>query len=328
MTDQNMLINPPSNTTTIEKFSSEVLAGLSSSPKRLFSKYFYDSYGDRLFQQIMAMPEYYLTKCELDIFSNQTAALAAAIDNDGSPFDLIELGAGDAKKSFYLLKYLVDQQTDFTYRPIDISGNILCELESKLLTEIPALDIESMEGEYFEALKNVANPSGRRKVILFLGGNIGNMELEEAAAFCSELRSYLNPGDRVLIGFDLKKNPQIILEAYNDPNGITAAFNLNLLTRINCELGANIDLEKFSHFQNYDPITGACRSYLISLTNQSVRIADKIIKFTANEPIFMEISQKFSPLQVAELAKESGFDQSYEITDPKGWFIDAIWTAK
>lgn len=327
MTNQNMLMKPPLGATTTEKFSSEVLDGLATSPKHLLSKYFYDSYGDRLFQQIMAMPAYYLTQCELDIFKNQTAAIAKAIDSKASPFDLIELGAGDAMKSSFLLKYLVDQQTEFTYCPIDISGNILSELELKLLSEIPNLAIDCFEGEYFSALQSVAKRSNRRKVVLFLGGNIGNMELDEATRFCKELRGQLDPGDGVLIGFDLKKNPHTILEAYNDRNGITAAFNLNLLARINRELDADINLEKFSHFQNYDPITGACRSYLISLENQSISIAGKIIKFTANEPICMEVSQKFSPLQIKQLARNSGFSCSDELTDTKGWFIDAIWTA-
>ena len=183
MTEQNTLLKPTLSAATTAKFAKEVLNGLSENPKNLLSKYFYDSYGDRLFQQIMNMPSYYLTRCELDIFKNQTDAIVTAIASNDGPFDLIELGAGDASKSSFLLKQLVNQQAEFTYCPIDISGNILAELEVKLLAEIPNLDVDCFQGEYFTALQKATKRSNRRKVVLFLGGNIGNMELEEATSF-------------------------------------------------------------------------------------------------------------------------------------------------
>jgi uncharacterized SAM-dependent methyltransferase len=154
----------------------------------------------------MAMPEYYLTRCEMDIFKNRTVDLATIITNADTAFDVIELGAGDATKSSYLLKYLVRQNIEFTYMPIDISGNILNVLHEKLKADIPGLPITCLEGDYFTMLKKATKISGRRKVVLFLGGNIGNMEKEEALAFCLELREHLNPGDIVLMGFDLKES--------------------------------------------------------------------------------------------------------------------------
>lgn len=310
------------------KFYSDVINGLRANPKKLPSKYFYDKKGDELFQRIMAMPEYYLTDCELDIFSNQTAKLAEMITKINGPFDLIELGAGDAMKSTYLLKYLVEQKTDLTYMPIDISGNILSELEDKLKTELPELKTICLEGEYFAMLKKAASLSSRRKVVMFLGGNIGNMELDEAYAFCSELKKNLSSNDLLLIGFDLKKNPRTILKAYNDPAGITAAFNLNLLTRINHDLQGNFRIDQFQHYQTYDPIGGACRSYLISMMDQNVNIEDKNFNFKESEPICMEVSQKFSKADIQHLAKNSGFDIIGEITDSKGWFIDTVWQLK
>lgn len=313
---------------TNEKFHREAMEGLRSNPKRLSSKYFYDGNGDRLFQRIMAMPEYYLTHCELDIFSNKTAALADAITRGDGPFDLIELGAGDAMKSSYLLKHLVGQGVEFTYMPIDISGNILTVLGHKLKADMPELDMVCLEGEYVDMLEKAASLSPRRKVVLFLGSNIGNMELEEAYAFCRELHKKLNSGDILLIGFDLKKNPYTILDAYNDKAGITAAFNLNLLTRINRELGADFDLEQFRHYQGYDPINGACRSYLISLSDQDVTIRHETVSFTKNEFIYMEVSQKFSPADIEQLAQKSGFDIIGEIADSKNWFLDALWQVK
>lgn len=308
-----------------ENFLSDVLKGLKESPKKLQSKYFYDEAGDRLFQQIMNMPEYYLTDCELDIFKNKNEALARSILIDNSPFDLIELGAGDAMKSSYLLEYLTKQNTDFTYMPIDISGHILEELSEKFNRNLPDLEIKTLEGDYFDMLNKAMSISQRRKVVLFLGGNIGNMDLEESYHFCRELRRKLNLGDILIVGFDLKKNPHTILNAYNDPAGITSSFNLNLLIRMNRELEAYFDVLNFQHYQTYDPISGACRSFLVSLVEQNVHIGNEVFHFKENELIDMEISQKFSPEDISKLARDSKFHIIDEILDSKNWFVDSIW---
>ena len=313
------------NQVNITKFHSDVLEGLQKKQKKLSSKYFYDKTGDRLFQEIMAMPEYYLTKCELDIFKNKKEDLTAFIATENEPFDLIELGAGDAMKSTYLLKYLVESNKDFTYMPIDISGNILSVLKEKLSTEIPKLEVVSLEGDYFEMLDKAASMSFRKKVVLFLGSNIGNMNSDEAENFCLQLNKNLHSGDIVLIGFDLKKNPHTILNAYNDEAGITAAFNLNLLHRINRELNADFEVENFQHYQTYDPVSGACRSYLVSLKNQDVTIENEVISFKENELIDMEVSQKFSEKEINELAEKSGFKILGEIKDSKKWYVDSVW---
>lgn len=311
---------------SINNFRKDVLDGLLLPQKKLSSKYFYDKDGDRLFQQIMAMPEYYLTNCELDIFKNKTAELAKNIIADQTPFDLIELGAGDATKSTFLLRYLYKNKIDFSYVPIDISRYILNGLEEKLANELPALEVISLTGEYFDMLNQATTMSKRRKVILFLGSNIGNMDVKEANYFCREINKKLNEGDLFIAGFDLKKNPHTILAAYNDAQGITAAFNLNLLKRINRELDSNFDTSGFQHYQTYDPVSGACRSFLISVCKQSVRIGNTVIKFEKDEPIDMEISQKFSEDDIKHLAKNSGFRIVHEISDSQNWFIDSIWS--
>lgn len=308
-----------------ETFLADVLEGLSSSPKKLHSKYFYDEAGDRLFQQIMNMPDYYLTNCELDIFKNKTELLAKSILIDNEPFDLIELGAGDAMKSSYLLEHLTKKNIDFTYMPIDISGHILEELNEKFSRDLPELDVITLEGDYFDMLDKAMTISQRRKVVLFLGGNIGNMDMGESYHFCRELRRKLNRGDILLIGFDLKKNPQTILDAYNDEAGITSSFNLNLLIRMNRELEADFDVLNFQHYQTYDPISGACKSYLVSLTEQNVHIGNQIFRFEENELIDMEISQKFSQDDISKLARDSKFHIIDEIADSKNWFVDSIW---
>lgn len=327
---KNMNLQLPELQTTDENyyddFRKDVLEGLTARHKKLSSKYFYDKTGDRLFQQIMMMPEYYLTQCELDIFKNKTGEIFDSIIADHTPFDLIELGAGDAMKSTYLLKFLTEKGVDFTYMPIDISGNILSVLSNKLSNELPELEILPLEGEYFEMLDKATYISERRKVVLFLGGNIGNMDVDESSHFCREVKRKLNPGDLLLVGFDLKKNPHTILNAYNDSAGITAAFNLNLLSRINRELGGNFNISRFQHYQTYDPVSGACKSYLVSLEQQHVRIGCAVIEFQQNELIDMEISQKFSEIDIRKLAKDSGFHIVREIKDSKGWFVDSIWT--
>jgi len=321
-------INTASKTAT-DQFYEDVITGLHSTPKRLNSKYFYDANGDKLFQDLMNCEEYYPTNCELEIFAEQTAEMAKAIIADGSPFDLIELGAGDATKSSYLLQYLLDQKADFTYLPIDISDNVISYLNITLPVVLPGLQITGLNGDYFDMLTKASEGSTRRKVVLFLGSNVGNMPIDVATDFCREVRKHLSSGDRMLIGIDLKKDPKTVLAAYNDKGGITKRFNLNLLERINRELNADFDITKFEHYPTYDPETGACKSYLISLTDQVVKINGKEhIHFLKDEYIFMEISQKYTVAQTNEMAAAAGFKTADQFFDSKHWFLDAVWVAE
>jgi L-histidine Nalpha-methyltransferase len=323
-----------SNTMTTEtpdiktsQFYTDVIKGLTTNPKRLSSKYFYDAKGDKIFQELMNCEEYYPTKCELEIFSEQTGELAQAIAGDGGPFDLIELGAGDAMKSTYLLRYLIDQKIDFTYLPIDISDNVISYLNNTLPLTLPGVKITGLNGEYFDMLKKAAILSTRRKVVMFLGSNVGNMPVSEAIGFIKELNRHLSPGDMLLIGIDLKKAPKTVLAAYNDKEGITKRFNLNLLERINRELSGDFDLQQFDHYATYDPETGACKSYLVSLNDQTVHIGDETIRFAKDEYIYMEISQKFTIKQTEQMAREANFTPVRELFDSKQWFMDAVWVA-
>uniref|UniRef100_UPI002628B313 L-histidine N(alpha)-methyltransferase n=1 Tax=uncultured Mucilaginibacter sp. TaxID=797541 RepID=UPI002628B313 len=276
-----------------QSFIKDVLAGLSASPKKLQSKYFYDAAGDKLFQEIMNCPEYYLTNCEMEIFSEQTAAIVQTLTENFESFDLIELGAGDATKSVFLLQELLSKKVDFTYLPIDISTNVIEQLEQNLPQKLPGLQMHGLNGDYFDMLKEASQLSSRAKVVLFMGSNIGNMPVKEAQQFCHALRHQLSPNDLLIIGFDLKKNPKTILAAYNDAAGITKNFNLNLLKRINRELEADFDLKQFEHYPTYDPVTGACKSYLVSLKKQQVKLGEHLIGFEENELIDMEVSQKY-----------------------------------
>ncbi|MEO5910024.1 MAG: L-histidine N(alpha)-methyltransferase [Pelobium sp.] len=310
----------------MNKFLQEVLEGLSATPKHLHAKYFYDESGDKIFQQIMASEEYYLTDCEMEIFTQQTVEIAKALKNGFNSFDLVELGAGDATKSSHLLKQLVKEGVDFNYFPIDISSNVIHHLEQELPKEIPGLNIKGFNGEYFEMLEKANSFSSRRKVVLFLGANIGNMPISEAEDFCKKLRANLTKTDLVLMGIDLKKNPKTIRAAYNDKAGFTRDFNLNLLKRMNKTLEADFNLDAFEHYPMYDPLTGSCKSYLISLKEQTVRIGEAdFIKFEENEPVFMEISQKYSLQETNDLALKTGFAPVHHFLDEKSWFVDAVW---
>ncbi len=307
-------------------FYNDVIRGLTSTPKRLQSKYFYDETGDALFQQIMNSEEYYLTNCELEIFSQQTPVLAQTLLEKYKDFDVVELGAGDATKTVHLLQYLVETGARFTYYPVDISGNVIRYLEKELPEKIEGISVTGLQGEYFDMIKQANQLSDKRKLVLFLGSNIGNFSKQEAIEFLTSLGQCLLPGDVMLIGFDLKKNPAQILAAYNDAAGITRAFNLNLLHRINRELGGNFNVSQFSHYPTYDPMTGACRSYLISLCDQEVTIADtETIYFQKNEPVYMELSQKYSVSETDSLASKTGFTPVHHFFDSERWFTDAVW---
>ena len=318
--------NKPVDTTT--QFYADVIKGLQSTPKQLSSKYFYDAVGDKLFQDLMNCDEYYPTNCELEIFTRQTAEICQAMIADGDAFDLIELGAGDATKSTFLLKYLLEQKADFSYLPIDISNNVISYLNATLPVTLPGLQVTGLNGDYFDMLKKAASISTRRKVVLFLGSNVGNMPVSDAENFCKELRNHLSQGDMLLIGIDLKKNPKTVLAAYNDKEGITKRFNLNLLERMNRELNADFDVTKFEHYPMYDPETGACKSYLISLEDQQVKIRKETVSFCKDEYIYMEISQKYNVMQTNQMATGAGFKPLNIFFDTKKWFIDAIWLAE
>ncbi|RBQ07979.1 L-histidine N(alpha)-methyltransferase [Pedobacter miscanthi] len=311
-----------------EKFLIDVLQGLASSPKYLQSKYFYDPKGDKLFQDIMNCEEYYPFDCELEIFSERTAEIAGAILREPGAFDLIELGAGDCTKSSYLLEYLVGEKVDFTYMPIDISYNTIAYLNKILPERIQGLNVTGLNGEYFDMLKKAAKASSRRKVVLFMGSNLGNMPPADARLFCKELRAHLNPGDLALIGIDLKKNPHTVLAAYNDKKGITAAFNLNLLSRINRELAGDFKIGNFSHYATYDPESGGCKSFLVSKVDQQVTLSGEYeFKFAKDECIYMEISQKYDLKEIGRMGELAGFKTEENFLCRKKWFVDTVWSA-
>lgn len=318
-----MMINNVELETT---FCQDVIAGLSASPKYLLPKYFYDAKGDYLFQQIMDCPEYYLTRAEREILSTQSLKIAQHCADVHPTFDLVELGAGDASKTVYLLEAALQLECCQRYFPIDISESMIDHLNWALPPKLPGLQVKGLAGEYFPMLERLKVESDQPKLVLFLGATIGNMLPDEALVFCQNLRTFLNPGDLLLIGFDLKKNPQTILDAYNDRGGLTRDFNHNLLDRINRELGADFNTADFKHYPVYDPGTGSCKSYLISTRSQRVVLADgREFHFDKDEAIYMEVSQKYSKNEIDQLGLSAGYEAIESYFDQQRRFVDVLW---
>jgi len=308
------------------QFDKDVYKGLTDFPKHLSSKYFYDAKGDGLFQEIMAMPEYYLTNSEYKILDKFKDEICRAFFKDSKEFDLIELGAGDGKKTKILLRQLAAEGVPFQYVPIDISENALNQLEESISNELPSVKVMPLQGTYFETLEQLCTMQHRRKVIMFLGSNIGNLLHPQAVEFLMSIQELMNDDDLFFIGFDQKKDPQTILNAYNDSAGITERFNKNLLARINNELDANFDLDKFLHWEVYDPETGTAKSYLVSKENQTIHIngLDLTVAFKAWETIHTEISQKYDDNVVSWLADKAGMQISRIFSDENKFYKNYI----
>jgi L-histidine N-alpha-methyltransferase len=311
-----------------DQFASDVARGLSASPKRLPSKYLYDETGSRLFKEIMCLQEYYPTKCELEIIRNHGGEIAEAVGD--MPFNLVELGAGDGMKTKILLKQFLRRGLDFHYVPIDISHTALGELACELNAKFEGLRVEGIASEYFSGLRKLSCMSRRRNVVLFLGSNIGNFPPGEAAEFIAALHERMNDLDYLLIGYDLKKDIGTIVRAYNDSEGITARFNLNLLARINRELEGNFNPRRFRYYSTYNARTGGMESFLISIEKQSVCIGTcgRTFSFDPWESIHTESSYKYLDEDLHRLAACTGFEIVARFHDSNGYFTDALWRVR
>lgn len=307
-------------------FAEDVRKGLAAEFKYLPSKYLYDAEGSRLFQSIMGLEEYYPTRCEYEILKSNRDMLCKFFSRKNKPFELVELGAGDGFKTKVILEALTEKEIKFTYRPVDISASILDALTRSINREFPKLQTGAIIGDYFEALV-MLRTYHTRKVILLLGSNIGNFTETRAIDFLKDIRKQMNKDDLLMIGFDLQKHPKVIAAAYNDKAGVTKAFNLNILKRINRELGGNFDLSKFDHYPVYDPLSGEAKSFLVSEVAQTVIIKklDTAFSFKAGECIYTEISKKYTLQGIKELAERSGFVVKKNFPDSKQYFTDSLW---
>jgi L-histidine Nalpha-methyltransferase len=314
-------------TVNLTNFALDVEKGLSAPQKYLSSSFFYDEVGSIIFQQIMDLPEYYLTRCEAEILTAHRQAFLESFNTD-TGFDLLELGAGDGTKTTILLEHFLKQSADFSYGAIDISQGAIAGLETHLKAKFPTLRLQMVADDYFSGLQQLQLTAKRRKVVLFMGSTVGNFKPKAAVAFLKQLRPYMQQDDLFCIGFDLKKQPKMILDAYNDSQGMTAEFNYNLLRRMNEELKADFNVEQFEHAPIYHPQNGCAESYLVSKTNQKVYIGvlDKTFSFKAWEAIHTEVSYKYSLQEMEEMAKAAGFAIKKCFFDHKHYFCNAIWT--
>jgi len=308
-----------------DTFAKDIHKGLSAPLKHISSKYFYDDIGSGIFQEIMKMPEYYPTACEFEILSMQGSEIIQKLDFN-APFNIVEFGAGDGIKTRQLLKKLVETNVDFSYVPIDISKKAIEALEANMLEHLPDLKIRPMIGNYFSMIEELSH-SGVPSLFLFLGGNIGNYEVHEVNSLLTSFNQCMKKGDKLLTGFDLQKNPATIRWAYDDPKGITKAFNINLLHRINRELGGNFKTSQFDFYSFYNPVNGEVRSYLVSLVKQKVHIqrTDKCYDFEQNELIRTELSKKYTLPEIENSASANGFTVMEHFLDCKHYFTDSLW---
>jgi dimethylhistidine N-methyltransferase len=307
-------------------FALDVLVGFSEYPKQLPSKHFYDAAGSAYFQQIMALDEYYLTACEREILERHRGAILSLAER--GPINLVDLGAGDGAKTLLLLEHLRATGADFRYVPIDISEAAMQRLVADVERTLPGVEVRGLVSDYVTGLSWLgAQDTERRNLVLFLGSNIGNFDRPRARAFLRRLWIALRSGDCALVGFDLKKDIELLLRAYNDSRGITAMFNLNLLHRINRELGADFDPARFRHFGTYDVLSGAMKSYLVSLARQTVTIGalQQTFTFEPWEPIFTEYSYKYLDSDIEELAGATGFVIEAQFHDRRRYFVDSLW---
>lgn len=315
----------------------DVRAGLSSTPKRLLPKYFYDDLGSYLFEAICCLPEYYPTRIEKLLLEKHTRAILNEVsDNYSYNLKLIELGSGSADKTRIIIESQLRHQPILKYVPIDISLSSIERGSKALLLDYPQLIVDAYVADYFSALRALGETTTRdsqerqRSVLIFLGSSIGNLDPSESLTLLGEIRQVLSDGDAVLIGADLKKPVEIVLPAYNDRLGVTACFNRNLLVRLNRELDANFDPAEFGHEALYNEASGRIEMYLISLKKQAVRIRnlDMEVNFFKGETIHTENSYKYDEQQLAQLAVKSGFRPAGMLTDDNHYYSLNIFTVE
>ncbi|MEO7051024.1 MAG: L-histidine N(alpha)-methyltransferase [Rhodanobacter sp.] len=297
----------------------EILAlaehGLALKPKRLPSWLFYDERGSALFEEICEQPEYYLTRCEIALMAEHARSIA---DSLGTEVRLVEYGSGSGVKTRMLLRHL-DQPV--CYVPVEISAEPLRASVRRLVAEFPQVPVQPLYADFTKPLRLPIPPRApRRTVLYFPGSTIGNFEAREAALLLRKMRTEMGDAGGILIGVDLKKDPALIEMAYNDQAGVTARFTLNMLARLNREIGSDFDLSAFDHRARYNPMAGRIETQIVSRHEQQVEIGHRKVRFGPDEAIQVEYSCKYSLEEFAALAGKAGLAVMRVWTDPQQMF--------
>lgn len=304
----------------------DVREGLTGRPKRLPARLFYDAAGSELFERITRLPEYYLTRTELAILERHAPEMIATA---GAELTVIELGSGSGYKTRVLLREVLARQGAATYYPVDVSAAALEMAERALRAELPGLEVVPLQGRYRAALKGIkARPE--RKLMLFLGSSIGNFDPPDSAALLRDLRAALSPEDALLLGTDLRKDPALLLPAYDDAQGVTALFNKNVLARINRELGGRFDPGTFRHVALWNTAASRVEMHLESQVDQVVRIEalELDVPFDRGERLHTESSYKYTRSLVEQMLAAGGFSLERAWRDGRGWFEVSLARAR
>ncbi len=307
-----------------QTFADAIREGLLRQPKSLPFTYFYDEIGSALFDQICALPEYYLTRTEDSILRGHAQEM---VEGWSSPPTLIELGSGSAEKTRRLITAAISRYHRLHFIPIDVSGSALEDSAKRLIRSFPALRVTGFVGDYHTALAEIRARVREPKLIVFLGSSLGNYEPEAAVALLAKIAGVMNPDDRLLLGTDLVKDATVLERAYDDAQGVTARFNRNLLVRINREFRADFAIDCFRHRAVYRPQLGRVEMHLVSRICQTVTIPGAGLKvaFDENESIHTENSHKYEREGLASMAERSGFVEESAWTDQKEWFRVQRW---
>jgi dimethylhistidine N-methyltransferase len=308
----------------VASFALQARRGLAGSPRTLPCQFFYDDLGSQLFESICDLPEYYLTRAEDAILRASAAEMVAGF---ARPPAIVELGSGSSTKTRRLLAAARQRYRGVHYIPIDVSASILAESAESLTRDFPGLRVTGFAADYRVALARLAGRLRRPRLFVFLGSSLGNYEAREATELLRHVARAMEPGDALLLGTDLDKEPATLLAAYDDAQGVTARFNKNLLARINRELGGDFRLERFAHEARYNPDLRRVEMHLVSLDDQVVTIPGcrLSVRFRAGESIHTESSHKYTPESLAELADRAGLAEEAAWTDAEGRFRVQRW---
>ncbi len=303
---------------TDDAIAFDVYEGLTAAPKHLPAKLFYDEAGSQLFEQITELPEYYLTRTERCILEEHAAEI---LRHAGPSLTLVELGAGTATKTCVLIEELLRRQNRSLFYPIDVSSSALEQAVRHLGQEFPALRVNPIVADYTGGVPALSRITGR-KLVLYIGSSIGNFEPPHAVRMLRRIRQTLRPGDAFLLGADYAKSPKILLPAYDDAQGVTAAFNKNILARLNRELDADFNLDAWRHVALWNRRCSRMEIYLESLLEQSAFLPalDLDVSFRAGERIHTENSYKYTDAMIESILRDSGFAREHTWCDRKKWF--------